>query len=76
VLPFRPDDKIDIVNVDFVADAISTLHMKANPLHDTYHLSSGNGSQSFRELTTALAVAQSKRGPMFIRSLKGRSVQS
>src|SRR3981189_1985645 len=66
VLPFRPDDKIDIVNVDFVADAISTLHMKANPLHDTYHLSSGNGSQSFRELTTALAAEQSKRGPMFI----------
>lgn len=66
VLPFRPDDKIDIVNVDFVADAISTLHMKSNPLHDTYHLSSGNGSQSFRELTTALAAAQEKRGPMFM----------
>ena len=28
VLPFRPHDKIDIVNVDFVADAISTLHVK------------------------------------------------
>src|SRR6202789_1228862 len=33
VLPFRPTDKIDIVNVDFVADAISTLHMKSNPEH-------------------------------------------
>jgi nucleoside-diphosphate-sugar epimerase len=66
VLPFRPHDKIDIVNVDFVADSISTLHMKANPQHDTYHLSSGNGAQSFRELTTALAAAQNKRGPMFM----------
>jgi nucleoside-diphosphate-sugar epimerase len=66
VLPFRPDDKVDIVNVDFVADAISTLHMKAHPLHDIYHLSSGNGSQSFRELTTALAEAQAKRGPIFM----------
>jgi thioester reductase-like protein len=66
VLPFRPDDKIDIVNADFVADAISTLHMKASPLYDIYHLSSGNGSQSFRELTTTLAAAQSKRGPMFM----------
>jgi nucleoside-diphosphate-sugar epimerase len=66
VLPFRPNDKIDIVNVDFVADAISTLHMKAQPLHDIYHLSSGNGSQSFRELTTALSSAQGKRAPMFI----------
>src|SRR6185312_15388829 len=27
-LPFRPNDKIDIVNVDFVADAIATLHVK------------------------------------------------
>jgi nucleoside-diphosphate-sugar epimerase len=71
VLPFRPDDKIDIVNVDFVADAIATLHMKASPQHDTYHLSSGNDSQSFRELTTALAAAQSKRGPMFMPILEG-----
>jgi nucleoside-diphosphate-sugar epimerase len=66
VLPFRPQDKIDIVNVDFVADAISTLHMKASPAHDTYHLSSGNGSQTFRELTRALAAEQNKRGPVFL----------
>jgi thioester reductase-like protein len=66
VLPFRPHDKIDIVNVDFVADAISTLHMKADPKHDTYHLSSGNGSQTFQELTRALAAEQNKRGPVFL----------
>jgi thioester reductase-like protein len=66
VLPFRPLDKIDIVNVDFVADAISTLHMKTEPQHDTYHLSSGNGSQTFQELTQALAAEQNKRGPVFL----------
>jgi nucleoside-diphosphate-sugar epimerase len=66
VLPFRPGDKIDIVNVDFVADAISTLHQKDNPQYDTYHLSSGTGSQTFRELTTALAAAQGKRPPVFM----------
>ncbi len=38
VLPFRPTDKIDIVNVDFVAEAIATLHQKERPEHDTYHL--------------------------------------
>jgi thioester reductase-like protein len=65
-LPFRSKDKIDIVNVDFVADAIATLHQKANPLYDTYHLSSGTGSQTFRELTSALAAAQNKRGPVFM----------
>jgi nucleoside-diphosphate-sugar epimerase len=66
VLPFRSTDKIDIVNVDFVADAISTLHQKDQPRHDTYHLSSGTDSQTFRQLTTALAAAQSKRAPMFM----------
>jgi thioester reductase-like protein len=66
VLPFRPTDKIDIVNVDFVADAISTLHQKDRPEHDTYHLSSGIGSQTFREITRALAAAQNKRAPMFV----------
>jgi thioester reductase-like protein len=71
VLPFRPHDKIDIVNVDFVANAISTLHMKANPGHDTYHLSSGNDAQTFQELTTALAEEQSKRGPVFLPILEG-----
>ena len=65
VLPFRPNDKIDIVNVDFVADAIATLHQKEHPQYDTYHLSSGRDSQTFRALTTALASARQKRGPVF-----------
>jgi nucleoside-diphosphate-sugar epimerase len=66
VLPFRPNDKIDIVNVDFVADAIAALHLKDQPKYDIYHLSSGTSSQSFRELTTALAAAQEKRRPVFL----------
>jgi len=45
------------VNVDFVAEAIATLHQKDRPQHDTYHLSSGIGSQTFREITKALAAA-------------------
>jgi thioester reductase-like protein len=65
-LPFRPTDKIDIVNVDFVADAIATLHQKDQPQHDIYHLSSGLESQTFRQLTTALAAEQNKRGPVFL----------
>jgi thioester reductase-like protein len=66
VLPFRPKDKIDIVNVDFVAEAIATLHQKDHPEFDTYHLSSGVGSQTFREITKALAAAQNKRSPVFV----------
>jgi len=70
MLPFRATDKIDIVNVDFVADAIATLHQKAQPQYDTYHLSSGTGSQSFKQLTDALAAAQNKRGPVFLPMLE------
>jgi nucleoside-diphosphate-sugar epimerase len=65
-LPFRPNDKIDIVNVDFVADAIATLHQKEQPKHEIYHLSSGTDSQTFRQLTVALAAAQEKRAPIFL----------
>ncbi|MGA8274604.1 MAG: SDR family oxidoreductase [Candidatus Sulfotelmatobacter sp.] len=65
-LPFRSTDKIDIVNVDFVADAISTLHQKDRPQFDTYHLSSGVESQTFAEITKALAAAQNKRAPVFV----------
>ena len=66
VLPFRPDDKIDIVNVDFVADAIATLHQKSEPRFDTYHLSSGRDSQTFQEVTRALAAAQQKTAPLLV----------
>jgi thioester reductase-like protein len=65
-LPLRPTDRIDIVNVDFVADAMATLHMKANPEHQVYQLSSGRDSQTFRELTDALAAVQHKRRPLFL----------
>ncbi len=65
-LPFRPNDKIDIVNVDFVADAIATLHVKDKPQFDTYQLSSGRDAQTFRQVTSALSAAQNKRGPVFL----------
>jgi thioester reductase-like protein len=71
LLPFRADDRIDIVNVDFVADAIAALHQKDQPLHDTYNLSSGAGSQTFRELTQALAASRQKRAPFFLPFLEG-----
>jgi thioester reductase-like protein len=65
-LPFRSTDKIDIVNVDFVADAIASLHVKERTQFDTYHLSSGTASQTFREITRAMAAAQNKRAPVFV----------
>jgi nucleoside-diphosphate-sugar epimerase len=65
-LPLRSRDRVDIVNVDFVADAIATLHVKEKTQFDTYHLSSGRESQTFRQLTESLAAAQDKRGPIYL----------
>ena len=70
VLPFRPTDQLDIVNVDFVAHAIVTLHLKEKPTHDIYHLSSGLDSQTFKQLTNALAAASKKSGPMYLPALE------
>jgi len=71
VLPFRPDDRLDIVNVDFVADSIVTLHQKAQPAYDAYHLSSGRASQTYRELTRVLAEARHALPPLFLPGLEG-----
>jgi thioester reductase-like protein len=72
-LPFRPTARIDIVPVDFVANAVATLHQKERPAHEIYHLSSGTDSETFVELTDALSKAQGKRGPVFAPSLEGPS---
>jgi nucleoside-diphosphate-sugar epimerase len=66
VLPLRARDRIDIVNVDFVADAIARLHLKPQTGYDTYHLSSGRDSQTFRQLTASLAAAEHKRAPIYL----------
>jgi thioester reductase-like protein len=70
MLPFRPADRIDIVPVDYVADAITTLHLKENPAHEIYHLSSGTASETFQQLTDALASSQNKRGPVYMPGLE------
>ena len=68
VLPLRPNDKIDIVPADYVGRAIVTIHQKAQPGHGIYHLSSGTGSQTYRELTDSLAQAGGWRRPAFVPS--------
>jgi len=65
ILPFRPDDRIDIVPVDYVADAVVAIHQKERPEHEIYHLSSGTGSETFRQITDALSRAGGKLPPLF-----------
>jgi thioester reductase-like protein len=74
VLPFRPEDLVDIVPVEFVADAIAELHTKDNPEHTIYHLSSGTGSQTFQQLTDALAQAKGGRRPLYVPGLQRPTV--
>ena len=65
ILPFRPSDRIDIVPVNYVAEAIAELHQKSNSSHEIYHLSSGTASETFGQLTRALAQAAGTMEPQF-----------
>jgi thioester reductase-like protein len=65
VLPLQPKDRADIVSADYVADAVVTLHLKENPEHEIYHLSSGVASETYEQLTDALANARGKMKPMY-----------
>jgi thioester reductase-like protein len=70
VLPLKPTDRIDIVPADYVGKAIVAIHQKNSPVYPRYHLSSGTGSQTYRELTDALAQAGGSR-PKYLPSLGG-----
>jgi thioester reductase-like protein len=71
VLPLRPADRIDIVPADYVGKAIVTIHQKQSPVYPRYHLSSGSGSQTYRELTDALAQATNSSRPTYLPALGG-----
>jgi hypothetical protein len=65
VLPLRATDRIDIVPANYVSKAIVAIHQKDAPAHSTYHLSSGVGSQTYRELTDTLAARGGWRKPAY-----------
>jgi thioester reductase-like protein len=69
VLPLRPADRIDIVPANYVGKAIVAIHQKEQPKYPRYHLSSGTGSQTYRELTDALATAASGSRPKYLPGL-------
>jgi thioester reductase-like protein len=70
VLPLRPGDRADIVPADFVADAIVTLHRQDRTAHAVYHLSSGQDSETYLQITHALAQASGGREPRFAPALE------
>src|SRR6202049_4179019 len=64
VLPFRAADRIDIVPVDYLSEAVVPLHQKPNPAHEICPPSSGTGSETFDRLTHALAESAGKMKPL------------
>jgi len=65
VLPLRPRDRIDIVPANYVGKAVVAIHQKDAPAHGIYHLSSGMGSETYTELTEAIAKAGGMRRPVY-----------
>lgn len=65
VLPLRPEDKIDIVPANYVGAAIVKIHQMERPNYGIYHLSSGTGSQTYKELTDTLAAAGGWNKPSY-----------
>ena len=61
LIPLRPDDRLDIVNADWVSHAIATLHLKANPEHDIYNLSAGTSALSCRDVSQAMAQTTGRK---------------
>ncbi|HEX5136443.1 MAG TPA: SDR family oxidoreductase [Planctomycetota bacterium] len=64
-LPLRATDRIDIVPVDYVADAIATIHLREPAPHSIYHLASGEDAPTYAEVTAAVAEARKKSPPWF-----------
>ena len=71
VLPLRPSDRLDIVPVDWVARTIARAHRGDDEGHAVHHLSAGERSATYREITDVLAGALSRRNPAYVPGLEG-----
>lgn len=64
-LPLRKEHRLDVVPVDYVADAIATLHLREPAEHTIYHLASGEDSPTYAQITGAVAQARGGSAPWF-----------
>jgi nucleoside-diphosphate-sugar epimerase len=69
MLPFRPLDRLDVVPADWVGEAIVDLHLRPAPRHETYHLSAGRASPTYRSLSDVLAAATGRKPPAYVPGL-------
>lgn len=69
-LPWAPDVRQDIVNADYVGDAMAHIHMLERPKWKIYHLSSGTGSKTSADIVRALVSRTGRRPPRFVGALQ------
>lgn len=69
-LPLRPLDRVDAVPANWVADAVVTLHLREETKYDTYHLSAGEGANTYHQITERLAEAAGGRAPAYVPGLE------
>lgn len=55
LVPMAPSLRLDIVNADFVGEAIARLHLLERPEHEIYHLSSGEDAPTAAQIGEAMA---------------------
>lgn len=68
-VPLSPSDRLDIVPADWVGRALATVHLKDDPKHSIYHLSSGRNSPTAEDIGGALERGIGRR-PRFVRQLE------
>jgi len=66
ILPFNEKWRADIVPANFVAQAIVDIHQKEKTLFESYNLSSGTESLTFRQIVDALGQKTSRKPPVFV----------
>ncbi len=70
ILPFNKNWRADIVNADFVSNAIFQLHQKTDHQFLSYNLSSGVESCTYDEITRALSSHGDEAQSMFVPALE------
>lgn len=66
VVPFSNRWRADIIPADYVSHAITTIHQKEKPKYDSYNLSSGTASLSYRDIVGSLVEKDLVRPNLFL----------
>ncbi len=54
LVPLDPETRLDIVNADWVGEAIARLHLEKKPAFERYHLAAGENAPRARDIADAL----------------------